>query len=152
MASISREFDVSDLLELAARCEAATGPNLAVDVAIENACVEPTGFPKKWIALAYSKSLDAAMTLVPEGWMVANISQTDAGTWWAELRKGYITSYSAVAMSGHYKVATPALALTAAALRARNSLPTAAPAGSSSSPASLHSLGTGAAEAAGESR
>lgn len=31
----------------------------------------------------------------------------------------------------------------------RNSLPTAAPAGSSSSPASLHSLGTGAAEATG---
>ena len=67
----------------------------------------------------YTASLDAAMSLVPSGWNIATAAgQNDNGTWFSELRRGYRTSYDAVALSS-LKCATPALALTAACLRAR---------------------------------
>ncbi len=66
----------------------------------------------------YTTSLDDAMSLRPKGWTIANLGEGDDGTWWCEMREGYLTSYGAVAIS-HLKCATPVLALTAAALRAR---------------------------------
>lgn len=59
-------------------------------------------------------SLDAAMTLVPEGWAVACLKQGELGTWYVDLRP-----LSWVYPWKHAKAATPALALTAAALLAR---------------------------------
>jgi hypothetical protein len=59
----------SALLELASRCEAATGPERELDIAIGQAvgtwpaAPNTFKFPKR-----YTASLDAAMTLVPEGW------------------------------------------------------------------------------------
>lgn len=71
--------------------------------------------------LAYSTSLDAAMSLRPKGWTIANLGEGDSGTWWAELREGYCTSYGRVAMSP-IKTPTAALALCIASLRARSSI------------------------------
>lgn len=64
-------------------------------------------------------SVDAALSLlelVLPGWTVANIGQDDGKLWWAELREGFQTSYSRVAISG--KRPTPALAVLSATLRA----------------------------------
>lgn len=68
---------------------------------------------------AYTASLDAALTLVPEGWTFANLSQGDNRRWWCELRRGHLTSYDKVAIGQQLNPLTPALALCAAALRAR---------------------------------
>lgn len=130
---VSNESQGGVLLALAARCEAATGPDRDIDRAlcpVVGIRVVDEGHPlgvcyydenRHGIPLPlFTHSMDAAIRLVPEGWLLANLSQTDAGFWWAELRKGYITSYSAVAMTSHYRAATAALALTAASLRARS--------------------------------
>ena len=66
----------------------------------------------------FLESLDAAMSLVPSGWNIATAAgQNDNGTWFSELRRGYRTSYDAVALSS-LKCASPAHAQTAASLRA----------------------------------
>jgi hypothetical protein len=119
------------LLELAERCEMADGPDPYLDEAIADALFpaepfvqladapEGTGF-KAWrqngvtqSALRYSASLDAAMTLVPEG----------AGF---DLRKcvsalGIVSMYPRGFTKEVIEVRarTPALALCAAALKAR---------------------------------
>lgn len=68
----------------------------------------------------YTTSIDAALTLVPGGWTVAGIHQTDGGTWWAELREGFVTSFDRVAIGPtKYDAVHPALALCIAALKAR---------------------------------
>ncbi len=128
-------MDRDKLLELALRCEAATGADREIDVEIEARKIDAkTGladcsFPtvEKWVAAAlqygwnvprYTASLDAAMTLVPEGWTVANLSQSDTKGWWAELRQGLLSSYDKVVFGKQLNNATPALALCAASLRA----------------------------------
>jgi hypothetical protein len=128
------------LLELAAKCEAATGPDAAIDREIWLKAVadkeqrflvevgrdahgdKEANFRTDWMAdgARYTASLDAAMTLVPEGVSFA-------------LGKGIVTELGDSATdyawcgskadphSGPYCwAATPALALCAAALRARN--------------------------------
>lgn len=68
----------------------------------------------------FSRSLDAALTLVPEGWTVARINENDDKTWACELREGYLTSYTHVVFGGEkHKDATAALALCIAALKVR---------------------------------
>lgn len=70
------------------------------------------------LAPAYSTSIDAAVALVAEklpGWTIASLGQDDGKRWHAELRKGYRTSYSTVALAGS---PTPALALILALLKA----------------------------------
>ncbi|EJU15134.1 hypothetical protein LH128_00085 [Sphingomonas sp. LH128] len=170
---------MSDLLELAARCEAATrlGEASAILAAHDAMFPEPPSnyqpratpsFSVEWSEwskrmcavrnfVQVGAHIDAAMMLVPDGWRSYSTDMSIQGrtrwmlvgpkTKWIEGLDGLLEAgddwyQQAVA-------ATPPLALTAACLRARNTLPTAAPAGSSSSPASLHSLGTGAAEATG---
>lgn len=112
----------ADLLALAARCEAAKGPDRALDAEIV-----VTAIPRYrgWIAnrpspgVIYSDhepfisarfctaSLDAAASLVPEGWSWRIASYGEAATY--ENETGNSTEACA---------ATPALALCAAALRA----------------------------------
>lgn len=72
----------------------------------------PTGF---LVAYSYTRSIDDAMTLVPEGWNL-RIAENDKHWWWAELREGFETSYRRVEIG---RSPTPALALCIAALRAR---------------------------------
>lgn len=68
----------------------------------------------------YTTSLDAAVSLVPEGWTVAQIGQGDNKRWWVELRHGFQTSYGKVVIAPTRDgCATPALALCIAALKAR---------------------------------
>lgn len=98
------------LNELADRVEAATGPNFELERQIWIAIGSPAIRPIP----VYTASLDAAMTLVPESWYRVEQQQTREGAWAKVtlLEKGFTP-----ADEGH--AATPALALTAAALRAR---------------------------------
>lgn len=121
-----------ELLELADRCER-EGASYALDCKIEHFC-EPERAKQIGNARAYTTSLDAALTLVPDGMMVENWSEMrDAGPltgmWLAQLcprgPRRRIAEISAAALRAacdadpcvHAK--TPALALCAAALRAR---------------------------------
>jgi hypothetical protein len=131
--------DREKLIELAGRVEALTGPDREVDALI--------GFEVGTLHLAegyaprdvfgagcraydgpaYSGSIDDAMTLVPEGWLIDNIAEAKwpdrkGRPWWCALsprdpvkarHKGWPHQCA------EFDCATPALALTAAALRAR---------------------------------
>lgn len=114
------------LSELADAVEGLEGPSMKHDILIENACVKPTGQPKKWLALKYTSSIDAAMTLVPED------SLFTVRTVWDKMKPagfGSVSRYEKGKFGGHERLywmdehqsvaATPALALTVAALRAR---------------------------------
>lgn len=134
---------MGDLLKLAERVEAASGPDreLFCAIAIASGLIPDNAWPhsdgthwwangKEWGRIPdYFASLDAAMSLVPEGWTVANIGQGDNKRWHVELRRGYRTSYGAVIIAPganeSYKLngaPSPALALTAACLKARATL------------------------------
>tara|TARA_R110000868_G_scaffold411706_1_gene707774 strand:- start:13708 stop:14211 length:504 start_codon:yes stop_codon:yes gene_type:complete len=108
-------------------------PSYALDCKIEHLC-EPERAKHIGNARPYTTSLDAALTLVPEGMMVENWSEMrDAGPltgmWLAQLcprgPRRRLAEISAAALRAvcdadpctHAK--TPALALCAAALRAR---------------------------------
>lgn len=135
---------MTDLLELAARVEAAEGPDALLDTEIWRACIAsvadlelievggaahgPSEAEFRTLRLMDSfrptASLDAAMTLKPDGWHLAEFGEGPNltprphdfaydGTWFAMLHG---------VASGDLKwgsAATPALALCAAALRAR---------------------------------
>lgn len=120
--------DAAEIVRLAERVEQATGPDRELDVRISLALSgtsysdsdvtelltirdEPTGYgryrPADEYVPGYTASLDAAMTLAPEGqWRRINIDPNGR----ANIRLGDACAVTA---------ATPALALTAAALRAR---------------------------------
>lgn len=120
---------MDELRNLAERCEQAIGWDRELDCRIWVAVFGPDEpFESMaaavvdydlWVAQRYTASLDAAMTLVPEGWTFANLSQGDGKGWWCELRRGHLTSFDATAFSKQLNNASPALAITAAALRAR---------------------------------
>lgn len=137
--------DPKALLELAERVEKASGPDRELDrlidpIARSDVVEWPGGGLARKLhdgrhvvhsAAHYTASLDAAMTLVPEGWSVARIGQDDEKLWWVELRRGFITSFDKVAIgknsvwAPHWDCEPPArglhgaaLALTAACLRA----------------------------------
>ena len=103
-----------DLTALIARVEKVTWPNFTLEVDI----AEAVG--RRQLRLptpAYPASLDAAMTLVPEGWFVMLGYQNGGQSAGASL-----TEYPAWQNRGRNAqgtAATPALALVAAALRAR---------------------------------
>ena len=72
----------------------------------------PVGDRLNDAAPAFTASLDAAMTLVPEGWATRlAVEDRHSHSWGWTLRGGY-------GVDAHGRAATPALALTAAALRA----------------------------------
>ncbi|MBP0492124.1 hypothetical protein [Roseomonas indoligenes] len=96
------------LLELAARVEALTGADFETDRAID-VVVRKGGY---WSPPAYTASLDAALTLVPEDEPVTlGMRQTSTTLPWARIGKPW--------HGADTTAATPALALTAASLRAR---------------------------------
>lgn len=116
-----------ELLALADKVEALEGPSREVDCWIENRLGlarfvpdRPSPFGEGWLdkrvePRPYTASLDAAMTLVPEGW-VLRLSQIRFGMWQVELWQGdksFKTDPDVRSIA-----ATPALALTAASLRA----------------------------------
>lgn len=137
---------MSDLADLIGRLESATGPDRQLDAEIVVAItpdvvgIEPTVMnkrewlfrfdpPRRWLESwlsvpAYTASLDAAVTLVPEGWAIASLE------WWPMRQGGAGVALFETDSHGGYdreycrdvRVGccwTPALALCIAALRAR---------------------------------
>jgi len=100
---------VSDLSALIARLEVATGPDRAIDWEIHlrdglNGVGSYGGHP------AYTESIDATLTLVPDNWSW-RVGNLPSGRGFADLG----TQKSLQGIEG----ATPAIALCIAALRAR---------------------------------
>jgi hypothetical protein len=111
----------SDLPALIARVEAATGPDREIDQAIavyQKNANRPADKPRV-IGVAnawdYTASLDAAVSLVPSGWDWC-ISKG-----WGEAAIASLAPAEKVA-EVTTEAATPALALCAAALRARQAM------------------------------
>lgn len=71
-----------ELLSLADRVEALAGPNFAIETEIAYAL----DLPLEGMAKPYTASLDAAMTLVPDGWRVytADFSIKNRTSWMLE--------------------------------------------------------------------
>ena len=105
---------------LAHRCEQATGPDRELGKGVLKACgwTEVIAFGHSWLRpdgsplMASSlpdptASLDAALTLVPEGWQ------------WEVQGRGLALVHDGKKFIHKGRAATPALALCAAALRAR---------------------------------
>lgn len=111
------------LLELAARVEAVTGPDRELDFAIYAVtcggdCSHIRPNQRYLYGESYTASVDAALGLVPAGWAVRNFDDWTPETppyWSVDLRR--LDRAHHVAQG---EAATPALALTAAALRARS--------------------------------
>jgi hypothetical protein len=112
------------LAQLAERCEAATGPDRELDWAIYKAIGSPPEpilggssiSGQQWYAKAFTASIDAALTLVPEGWWIATLGQNLHG----ELTHCTLYNDFPVPLADCKRAATPALAICAAALRARS--------------------------------
>lgn len=113
---------MADLLKLAERVEALQGPDREVDELIERAVGTYSAFSHytlgdddqpDYIPTSYTASLDATMTLVPEGWMLITLSDIAAdGMPFARL--GDCDKVEECGIAGN-----TTLALCAAALRAR---------------------------------
>ena len=121
------------LAELAERCEAATGPDRELDCAIAVALNRTdeggSGFHRVFAddsvfeqvrAQLFTASLDAAMTLVPKDWRRSNLYEAEPQN---KSSRGWLEYATLQRRTGGSHVmgtgAIPALALTAAALRAR---------------------------------
>lgn len=120
--------DRAALLALAKRCEQAAGPDRELD----NAILIALGY--SWRGMAYlhdddnhvlkgstffTKILDAAVTLVPEGCDWHCQSNPSVSACWASVSPMKFDSKLQEWGSGMRRASTPALALCAAALRAR---------------------------------
>ena len=106
--------DRATLLALAERCEQAAAPDAGLDLAIWNALLEMPGFkhPSPIWFFDVTASLDAAVTLVPEGWT------------WARFHSGTVECMTLNGPGNSILVErgegiSTALALCAAVLRAR---------------------------------
>jgi hypothetical protein len=112
--------DPTTLIALAERCEQAAGPDRELDIAIAAGLGWPDGrysppilpFERVRLPRHYTDSLDTAVTLVPEGWRWWIHSSPFARCW-------LVADDQIIGIAQPEKCATPALALCAAALRAR---------------------------------
>lgn len=105
------------LLALAERVEAATGADSGLDSEIHHAILNGVGVGSYGAQPAYTASLDAAMSLVPSGLSWTLGQNVHHKHWLASVN--YLNSDGAPACAGDgCSNSTPALALTAASLRA----------------------------------
>lgn len=102
---------MTDTQALIARLEAATGPSFTLEQEIFRA-VNPNA-TKLSVPNNYTSSIDAALTLVPEGWLW-RIMPSDFNGWLAEV-------WTDDTLDGEFgaRAPTPALAIVIAALRAK---------------------------------
>lgn len=108
--------------ELIARIEAARGPDRGLDCriwcAVErqnfDVCQQVVPNFGEWLAPSYTASIDAALTLVPDGKLFAVETYDNAGVYPVHVRAS-----AWVQGAPRCFAATPALALCAAALKAR---------------------------------
>jgi hypothetical protein len=140
-------MDKDELVRLAERCEAATGPDREVDAAIATALGLPHGRETGWCnkengdyyvidecAKIYTASLDAAMTLVPEGCSFRLYSHGDENHadvfQLGEITDNGVTLDRITTELGEAEMCkTPALAVCVAALYARGALRARSPEG-----------------------
>lgn len=127
--------------DLIAQLEAATGPDRELDAAIKELVGHAWDYAADWgmrgnekpVALPYTASIDAALTLVPEGWLMrlvsfAKGSQPTPVSWRCVLRTWLHSDDGEVAFSQAIGVApTPALAIVIAALRLLSKRPSRSP-------------------------
>ena len=126
-----------ELVKLAERAEAASGPDRELDREIAVAVGHPWDYAADWgsrgherpVAFPYTASIDAAMMLVPPAYRLTSLAEYDtsmgeqlAGRWTVGLvprEHSHLKTYEQrVSAMGRAEAATPALALCAAALRA----------------------------------
>jgi hypothetical protein len=120
MSNVSRD----EMLALAERCEKATGADRDLDLRVKLAVLgrpfdEQEHIHTNWppeATPAYTASLDAAMTLVPEGWRVTTENASFQKAAWLHPENG---QNGGCICSSYDRAKTVALALCAAALRAR---------------------------------
>lgn len=114
---------MSDFLELAERCEKAEGKdrNLAWDIWDAQGKPGVDEWSNAGCAPNYTASLDAAMTLVPEEWTAWQLRSRRRKTMFIATLSRLIDDIEAEFDEQEVRgcAATPALALCAAALRAR---------------------------------
>ena len=110
--------DQGVLLELAERCEKAEGPDRALDYDIAHSVTRAHLETGK--APAYTASIDAALTLVPEGWDWSAQTSCLKGLSRASCDLTQLAPFKPEDWTVRTaRATTPALALCAAALRAR---------------------------------
>lgn len=119
---------MGDLNELAAACERASGPDRDIDSLIKEAIGDSWDYSADWgprencrpVGKAYTALLDAALAIVPHGyhWQIGNGVEAD-GPFAAEYIDQPYAWCSREPTGELVSAATPALALCAAALRAR---------------------------------
>ncbi len=111
---------VGDMILLAERCEKATGVDRDIDDALHRIAIGSEPFNSA-SARRYTASIDAAMTLVPEGWSPAIDCRSERP--FASVESSLDADpFTFGSRKGQGYGATPALALCAAALRARDGL------------------------------
>jgi hypothetical protein len=98
--------------DLAVRCEQATGPDRELDARLH--VIREDGFGHRDQAPDYTASIDAALSLVPEGWRIR-----DFGDWEDRWLITLMNEDTCDTVGGRSGRGQPALALCAAALRAR---------------------------------
>jgi len=112
MTPSTQDARATGLVELAVRCEQATGADFNLDIDI--------GIALDRAPDAFTASLDAAMSLVPADmaflldWLRYD-GKGDRPVYW----EAFVQFIDDAVNRGNSEAATPALALTAAALRAR---------------------------------
>src|SRR5688500_8077881 len=79
---MTSDVETDELLELAECCERATGPDSELDAAIHHAV------PMGVFVSDFTASLDAAMTLVPEGWRVTTEDASFQKAAWLHPKNG----------------------------------------------------------------
>jgi len=110
------------------RLTAATGPSRELDRLIGDAVGAPMGYTGDAIGLGYARfteSLDAALTLVPEGWHAIIGGREKVDGWWHCALQEFPQPCRRVPPQEPYVIMakTAALALCIAALRAREQQP-----------------------------
>ena len=107
--------DRTTLLALASRVEAATGADRGLDSEIHHAKCGGVGTGSYGTEPRYTASLDDAMSLVPSGCSEWNVESWSAP---GAIQPAHVRATAWVSGAARVYAATPALALTAAALRA----------------------------------
>ncbi len=124
---------MTNLPTLADRIEAATGPDRELDELIAafaaNAVREVQADGRtayhsldgsRWVSVhspAFTSSIDAALTLVPEGWALGLLGEVEGRRWSCTIHRRDRQAGSVGGRDGG--TANPALAIAAAALRSR---------------------------------
>lgn len=124
--------------ELIEKLERADGPSRELDAEIAQTLSLPWDYAADWgprgrdiqVAHRYTASIDAALTLVPEGWRIAGFVEYGHGMKWkgriycalvpsdlSHLPRTYAAHSAAAVRCDH--AATPAIALCIAALKAK---------------------------------